>query len=280
MINFKEAGRVQLRRITLILLAFLAVAVVIKASYATEERNIIEPRKQTFINQAYQIYNQIDFSKYEKPDKLVFARAYFGYENLKNAGYLSTKKHTLTICDFSLSANQPRLWVIDLDAKKILFNTLVAHGQGSGEEYATSFSNRENSHQSSLGFYVTAETYEGDHGYSLRLQGMDKGYNDRAYDRSIVMHGADYVSNDFIDDNQRLGRSWGCPAVPVKLATPIINIIKNGTCLFIYYPDNKYLATTPWLKTPAPSWGSFAGTIDDTAAILKQSLITHPANNQ
>lgn len=278
MINFKETCKAQFRWFVPALIALCTVAVVIKASYATEDRNIAQPVKQAFINKAYQVYSQIDFNKCENLNRLIFTRAYFGYENLKNAGYLSAEKHVITICDFSLSANQPRLWVIDLDAKKVLFNTLVAHGQGSGEEYATRFSNRENSHQSSLGFYVTAETYEGDHGYSLRLQGMDKGYNDHAYDRSIVMHGAEYVSNNFIDNNQRLGRSWGCPAVPVALATPIINIIKNGTCLFIYYPDNEYLAATPWLKTPIPAWQNIANA-DDPDNLLRQSLIKISDNN-
>ena len=138
--------------------------------------------------------------------------------------------------------------MIDLNEKKVLFNSLVAHGKGTGEEFATAFSNIESSHQSSLGFYVTETTYNGSNGYSLKLIGMDKGYNDAAMQRAIVMHGADYVSEDFIKAEKRLGRSWGCPAVPRALAEPIINTIKDKTLLFIYYPDQQYLSQSEWLK--------------------------------
>ena len=131
---------------------------------------------------------------------------------------------------------------------KVLFNTWVAHGQGSGTEYATSFSNTNSSHQSSLGFYVTGTTYNGIHGTSLRLFGMDEGYNDAAFDRDIVVHGADYVSEKFIKEREYLGRSWGCPAVPSNLSLPIINTIKDGTCLFIYYPEKNYLLASNWLN--------------------------------
>jgi hypothetical protein len=140
------------------------------------------------------------------------------------------------------------MWVIDLAARKVLYNTYVAHGQGTGEDCAMMFSNKMNSHQSSLGFYVTSEVYNGEHGISLRLQGMDEGFNDAAFERDIVVHGAEYVSDKYISENQRLGRSWGCPAVPVKLAEPIINAIKEGTCLFIYYPQAKYLSNSYWLN--------------------------------
>jgi len=194
------------------------------------------------------MYSQIDFGTGQVLDRAVFQKAYRGYLNLKEAGKLNNARPILSVCDFSLSANTRRLWVIDLSARKVLYNTWVAHGQGSGEEFAVRFSNRENSHQSSLGFYVTNDTYTGDNGYSLKLSGMDDGYNSHAYDRSIVMHGADYVCQSFIEGNQRLGRSWGCPAVPVQLAVPIINAIKDSTCLFIYYPDKRYLAASQWLR--------------------------------
>jgi hypothetical protein len=174
-----------------------------------------------------------------------------GYLNLKNAGQLNNDKEIISICDFTLSANTNRLWIIDLRQHKVLFNTYVAHGQGSGEEFATSFSNTENSHQSSIGFYVTDETYIGEHGLSLRLKGLDNRYNSAALERGIVLHGADYVCRDFIEGNQRLGRSWGCPAVASNLAPNIINSIKGGSCLFIYYPDKKYLATSFWLNKKA-----------------------------
>lgn len=210
----------------------------------------VTPRKK-IIQKAHSLYDQIDFGK-DPLNAEVFARAYFGFLNLKEEEQSGLSKNVLSICDFSLSSNVPRLWVIDLDKKKVLFHTLVAHGQGTGDEFATKFSNRESSHQSSMGFFVTRDTYNGDNGYSMRLSGMDPGYNNNAMDRAIVMHGADYVSTSFIRANQRLGRSWGCPAVSRELAKPIIDAIKDGSCLFIYYPDKKYFASSQWLKrTPA-----------------------------
>jgi len=131
----------------------------------------------------------------------------------------------------------------------VLFNSLVAHGKNTGEEFATNFSNTESSLQSSLGFYITENTYEGENGYSLRLEGMDSGFNDAAMQRSIVMHGADYVSEDFAAQHQRIGRSWGCPAVPRALAAPIIDTVKGQSCLFIYYPDQNYLSQSKWLNS-------------------------------
>ncbi len=171
-----------------------------------------------------------------------------GYINLKNAGKLNNEKEIITICDFNQPSVVERLWIIDLVAKKVLFNTFVAHGQSTGDDCAVEFSNKVNSHQSSLGFYVTGETYIGEHGLSLRMQGMDQGFNDAALKRDIVVHGAEYVCENFICDNQRLGRSWGCPAIPVVVAEPIINMIQGGTCLFIYFPQPKYLSTGYWLN--------------------------------
>ncbi len=168
--------------------------------------------RQKINQKADDAYNLINFGKEAPLSRDVFRKAYLGYQNLKDANKLNTSESILSICDFSLSANVKRLWVIDLESHKVLFHTLVAHGQGTGEEFAVNFSNRDNSHQSSMGFYVTQETYSGDNGYSLKLNGMDRGYNDRAYDRAIVMHGAEYVCDNYIRSNQRLGRSWGCPA--------------------------------------------------------------------
>ena len=198
-------------------------------------------------NEAEEVYKNLQFEG-EKLNFEVFEKAFLGFQNLKKSGKLQPTANLLSVCDFSLSSNRKRLWVIDLDEKKILFNSLVAHGKGTGEEFAMSFSNTMDSHQSSLGFYITEQTYNGDNGYSMRLFGMDKGYNDAALERCIVMHGANYVSEDFIRAEKRLGRSWGCPAVPRDLAQPIINTIKNGTCLFVYYPDQNYLAGSEWLK--------------------------------
>jgi hypothetical protein len=193
------------------------------------------------------LYSQIEFGK-NKLSYDVFEKAYRGYANLKNAGKLNESKNILTVVDFSKSSTENRLWVIDLDAKKLLINDYVAHGQGSGNEFATAFSNNANSHQSSLGFYVTADTYIGKHGQSLRMHGMDKGYNCAAYDRAVVVHGANYVSNDFVAGQKRLGRSWGCPAVSNELAPKFINLIKDRTVLFVYYPEAKYLSSSQWLN--------------------------------
>lgn len=208
----------------------------------TESKPIFEEA-----NPAKNLYSSLNFSE-NILDEPVFETAYKGFENLKKGGKIAPEVHLLTICDFSKSANTKRLWVIDTDRKEVLFNSLVAHGKNTGEEFAEKFSNTESSYQSSLGFYVTDATYDGDNGYSLKLLGMDKGFNDNALQRSIVMHGADYVSEDFARQHKRIGRSWGCPAVPKDLAKPIINTIKNQNVLFIYYPDEDYLGSSEWLK--------------------------------
>ncbi|MFT4062415.1 MAG: murein L,D-transpeptidase catalytic domain family protein [Edaphocola sp.] len=234
--------------------AFCATSLVGKMTKAEEKsKNVHHATNNNHTDdKATELYESIDFGK-NKLDAGVFQMAYNGYRNLQQAGHLHGR-HILTVCDFSLSSNAKRMWVLDLDKKKVLFNSLVAHGQGSGEEFAKEFSNVENSHQSSLGFYVTDGTYMGENGYSLKLHGMDAGYNDAAYQRAIVMHGADYVSEVFIRGNQRLGRSWGCPAVPAALATPIINTIRNSTCLYIHAPNKRYLAKSVWInRVPRPS---------------------------
>jgi hypothetical protein len=146
-------------------------------------------------------------------------------------------KPILSVADFSQSSNNKRLYIIDLVSKKILLQTYVSHGRNSGEEFAKSFSNKAESYMSSPGFYITGDTYTGKHGISLLLKGQDKGINDMAESRSIVMHGASYVSADFIKKNGRLGRSQGCPAVSEELAPKIIEMIKGGCALFIYIPN-------------------------------------------
>jgi hypothetical protein len=219
-----------------------------------EETSKITSSRVSVLQKADQIYNKINFGKSEPLSREVFYKAYTGYLNLKDAGKLDQGHPIISICDFSLSSNVKRLWVIDLKDSRVLIHSLVAHGQGTGEEFAMKFSNTENSHQSSLGFYVTEGTYIGDNGYSLKLNGMDVGYNDAAYSRAIVMHGADYVCDSYIRDNKRLGRSWGCPAVPATMAKDIINTIKDKTCLYIYYPNKNYLAKSVWLnKSPKVS---------------------------
>jgi len=168
-----------------------------------------------------------------------FNYAMKGFDYLNNANMIA-KKTIISIVDFSKSSTQKRLFVIDISTGQILFNSLVAHGRNSGNEYATRFSNLPESHQSSLGFYITMGTYNGGNGYSLRLKGCEKGINDKAYERAIVIHGADYVSNQFISNRGEAGRSYGCPALPTDLNKKIIDVIKDGSCLFLYHPTKKY----------------------------------------
>lgn len=173
--------------------------------------------------------------------KAAFYYAWMGFQkmNLPNP--------VLAIADFSQSSRNKRLYVIDLIKKKVLLNTYVAHGRNSGQEFAEKFSNDNSSFQSSLGFYKTLGTYQGKHGLSLRLEGVEKGINDRALERAIVMHGADYVSEDFIKNTGRLGRSLGCPAVSIADSKTLINMMYNGAGLFIYSANQNYFKSSPLL---------------------------------
>jgi L,D-transpeptidase catalytic domain len=153
----------------------------------------------------------------------------------------------LAVIDYSRPSTEPRLWVFDLDKKTLLFRELVAHGQGTGENMARAFSNRDGSHQSSLGLFRTADTYQGHNGYSLRMQGLEPGTNDAAMSRAIVMHGAPYVSAQNAQKQGRLGRSWGCPALRPEVAKQVIDSLKNGQMIFAYYPDTNWLAHSPFL---------------------------------
>ncbi|WPR71722.1 murein L,D-transpeptidase catalytic domain family protein [Flavobacterium sp. NG2] len=181
------------------------------------------------------IYESLHSNNFQLPKLEIFTQALKGFNLLKQKGLV--EKNILTVIDFSLSSNTQRLWVIDLDTNTILYNSLVAHGRNSGDEFATSFSNSPESFKSSVGFFATAEIYRGKHGMSLRLDGLEKGLNHNARERAVVIHGANYVSNTFIRNNKRLGRSLGCPALPVELTNEIIQTIKDKSCLFIYHPS-------------------------------------------
>lgn len=185
------------------------------------------------------LYNAICLQEYGL-SKTAFEYAWKGYQYLLKKGSIK-KAEYLTICDFSQSSRQKRLYIIDVANAKLVANTWVAHGRNSGNEYATKFSNIPESLQSSLGFYVTAHTYSGEHGLSLRINGVDPGFNDKALARSIVIHGAAYVDGARAKAGIMMGRSFGCPAVPVKESAKIITTIKEGTCLFIYHPSKNYL---------------------------------------
>ena len=182
-------------------------------------------------------YNQLNANSFELPKFECFTTALDGFYALKQKGII--QKNILTLIDFSLSSNVKRMWVIDLEKNIVLFQTLVAHGRNTGEEYAKEFSNQAESFKSSIGFYATGEIYKGKHGLSLKLDGLEKGLNDNARKRAVVIHGADYVSESFIKQNKRLGRSQGCPAVPVEMNQKIINVIKDKSCLFLYHPSAK-----------------------------------------
>jgi len=157
----------------------------------------------------------------------------------------------LTIIDYSLPSTQKRLWVIDLDRRRMLFNELVAHGRESGENTAVSFSNSLGSHKSSLGLFRASETYLGRHGYSLNLAGLEPGINDRAEERRVVVHGADYVGPEFLAEHGRLGRSWGCPALDRRVSHRVIDEIKDGGAVFAFYPDRKWLDRSSYLSCDA-----------------------------
>jgi hypothetical protein len=154
---------------------------------------------------------------------------------------------TLTVIDYSRPSTEKRLWVFDLHSRTLLYEELVAHGRGSGENLATQFSNLPDSHQSSLGLFRTEDTYVGRNGYSLRLRGLDEGFNDRAYERAIVMHGAPYVDEDIARTNGRLGRSWGCPALRDGVARTVIDRVKGAGLVFAYYPDPAWLRSSKFL---------------------------------
>jgi hypothetical protein len=204
-----------------------------------------------FENQSNDLYNQFSFNKWNKLRFEVFLKAYKGYLVMREEGMIANSRY-LTVMDFELSANIRRMWVLDLVKHKIVVHELVSHGRNSGEEYATSFSNQHESFKSSLGFYVTGMNYMGKNDYSLRLHGVEEGFNDNAFDRGIVMHGAEYVCNKYICNNKRLGRSQGCPAVPQKINKWLINTIQNGSCLFIYYPDKHYLKSSEIINANLP----------------------------
>lgn len=186
-------------------------------------------------------------SETPKPEYEVFAKALTGFFNLKAENKI--KKNLLTIIDFSLSSNRERMWIVDMNKMKVVQYSLVAHGRNSGNEFATCFSNKPSSNQSSLGFYLTDGSYYGKHGISLYLDGVERGVNDKARERAIVIHGASYVSRDFIRTHERLGRSFGCPSIPMENHEETISMLSGRSCIYIYYPDKKYLDNSTMLTT-------------------------------
>jgi len=203
-----------------------------------ETNNHTASSNKTDLTESDRLYSDLKLKELGLSEE-AFDQAFSGYHQLLKQGKI-LRKGILSIADFSLSSVKERLFVIDLTNEKVLTKSLVAHGKNSGLHYAKSFSNVPESNKSSLGFYLTSETYEGSHGYSMHLKGLEKNINDNAYDRAIVMHGADYVSHQFASTHGYVGRSLGCPAVPSNQSKKIIDQIKDGTVLFIYHPDTEY----------------------------------------
>ena len=154
----------------------------------------------------------------------------------------------LAVIDYSRPSTEQRLWVFDLDSRTLLFRELVAHGRNSGDNLATRFSNADESLSSSIGLYRTMSPYSGHNGYSLRMQGLEPGFNDHAMERAIVIHGAAYVSADMAKQHGRIGRSWGCPAVRTAVAHQLIDTLKDGQLVFSYYPDQRWLGASTYLN--------------------------------
>ena len=176
-------------------------------------------------------------------DYSVFRKAYIGYSNMFSR---LDNMNILTVIDYSLPSSVKRMAVIDILNRKLLWHTYVAHGRKTGGMYAESFSNEAGSGKSSIGFFITAETYTGRYGYSLRLDGLEHT-NSNSRSRAIVLHGAEYVNADYISENGMPDGSGGCPAVSSLESRKIIDIVKGGSCLFIYYPDTAYMDLSPYL---------------------------------
>ncbi|MFD2889437.1 murein L,D-transpeptidase catalytic domain family protein [Chitinophaga cymbidii] len=201
------------------------------------------------VSAAAMLYEQLSLDSLGL-SKEAYEFALQGQEQLAKEGKLRNE-NILSIVDFSLPSTKKRLFVIDISSGQLLFNSLVSHGRNSGKEMATSFSNSPESYKTSLGFYVTGGTYRGKHGYSLRLEGEESGINDNAMERAIVMHAASYVNEVLGRKQGYIGRSLGCPALPVKLHKKIISTIQNGSCLFMYSPDTSYLTRSKLLQHTA-----------------------------
>jgi hypothetical protein len=197
-----------------------------------------------FARPAADLNTQVQHLSQKAPqlNKKVLKLALTAYQKASVKG--AVKKPVLTVIDYSLPSSKQRMWIFDLSRERLLYNTYVAHGQNSGMTVPNHFSNQVSSKQTSLGTFVTRDTYIGSKGYSLNLQGLEKGFNDNAYNRRVVIHGAWYVEPDFIKKAGRAGRSWGCPSIAQTLAKPVINTIKGGSVVFAYYPDRNYLSHT------------------------------------
>lgn len=235
-----------MRKITLLITLFIGSAFssyfLVNSSPSTILKEISKE------NHFIEIINSNTFNeKFEVPQRDILSLGIKGYLKLKEEGNMPEGK-PLTVIDFSLPSTEKRMWIIDLQDGVILHHGFVSHGRNSGDLMAQKFSNKNSSYMSSLGFYLTGETYQGKHGYSLRLDGLEPGFNDNARERAIVIHGADYAREDFIKQTGRLGRSLGCPALPHEITVEIIDMIKDRSVLFIYGKDDNYLNQSQFLN--------------------------------
>ena len=229
------------------LLSFTVKMSLIKSTFNTNEFaiNVANPiamvknEADNIKEKSELLYCNIQTEGFSLPELEIFTKAFEGYTALEAQGKI--KNNILTIIDFSLSSTKDRMWVIDNNKKKLILQTLVSHGRKSGKEFAKSFSNQNESNKSSLGFYLTGETYIGKHGISLKLDGLEFGLNDKARERAVVIHGAEYVSKKLANKQGYLGRSQGCPAVATAIAPKLIQTIKNKSVLFIYHPTRIYV---------------------------------------
>lgn len=208
-------------------------------STSTDPKLLAENAKTTLESKCKTFYTTIDVNSLSLPKFDSFFAAFQGYEQLKSQGRIGNE--ILTVIDFSLSSTEERMWVIDMKTQKVILQSLVAHGRNSGMEFATNFSNVSESYKSSLGFYLTGEVYQGKHGTSLRLDGIEHGINDNARNRAVVIHGADYVNKKLGKSQGYIGRSQGCPAVPYEIHKQLIETIKDKSCIFIYHPSRNYV---------------------------------------
>lgn len=237
--------KIKAKKIKLILLSILFSSLFHNAIYA-QTKDISYP---TYLKpSSMNIHHKGAVLSQKAPDinSKALKTALQAYHCAAKRGHI--KKPYLTVIDYSVASNKPRLWTFDLHNDRLLFRSFVAHGKNSGKLKARYFSDRPESRQSSLGLFVTGEKYSGSHGASLRLNGLDHGFNSRARPRAIVIHGASYVSQQFLKKHGRLGLSWGCPAISNELAKPLINKIKDGAAVFTYYPTNQYLKGSKLLK--------------------------------
>ena len=215
----------------LLIFSFLATESTLKADHSVASLALNTKNEAHTVCKSF--YDQLEAGCYTLPNYESFELAFEGYETFKCAGKI--KNELLTIVDFSLSSTKERMWVIDMAQHKIILQSLVSHGMNSGKEFAHSFSNEINSFKSSLGFYLTGETYIGQHGLSLKLDGQEYGVNDKARARAVVIHGASYVNHQLAKSQGYIGRSQGCPAVPEAITKTLIETIKNHSVLYIHH---------------------------------------------